>query len=432
MKRQLLLVSLLTGLSQLAAFFKLWFTARVFGLDSSLDGYNLALVLPTLIAGVMSGVLQTGFFPVRSQWAAQHNHDPNSIASFERTVLFGYATFGLAVTAILAATAQYWTPLFSNNASPSARAAMQQAAIFTVWLIALNLVGDCTGFMLAMRDRFGIAAAAPIANGLFGGILLGIWPEGGLSNLVVGTVLGLAIQVGICLIGLRSTGFKFFGEWPEYCQLKNSLHKMYKLGAWILPGVIFSNIVVSLPPIWIASFGDGAVSAYGYAYRLHSSTLQLLVIAGSTVILARFSQLVAANNSVAVNNVLKKASILSLLLGAATILLIWNLGGSLLQLVFDGQFDEAAAQRVSQHWLWMTFGLGFAIVGNVFAKLWQAQGRPQLISAFSALSLLTLTTSYYLLRNSLDEFALGASLSLSAAAVVLFGLCFLKPTASRQ
>jgi peptidoglycan biosynthesis protein MviN/MurJ (putative lipid II flippase) len=432
MKRQLLLVFLLTGLSQLAAFFKLWFTAKVFGLDSSLDGYNLALVFPTLISGILSGVLQTGFFPVRAQWATQHNHDPDSIASFERTVLVGYGALGLAVTSLLAATIQYWTPLFGNNASPSAQAAMQQAASITVWLISLNLVGDCTGFMLAMRNRFGIAAAAPIANGLFGGMLLGLWPEGGLSNLLIGTLFGLAIQVSICLIGLKGGGFRFFGKWPEYVQIKKSWHDMYTLGAWIIPGVVFSNIVVSLPPVWIASFGDGAVSAYGYAYRLHSATLQLLVIAGSTVILARFSQLVAAGDSTAVNDILKKASVASVILGGLALLLIWNLGVPLLEFVFDGRFDAVAAERVSQHWLWMTFGLGFSILGSVFAKLWQAQGRPKLISAFSALSLLTLTASYYLLRNSINEFSLGASLSLSATAVVLFGLCFLKPPVPRQ
>lgn len=46
MRKQLAIISLLTAASQLAAFLKLWFTARIFGIGPELDGYNLALVLP--------------------------------------------------------------------------------------------------------------------------------------------------------------------------------------------------------------------------------------------------------------------------------------------------------------------------------------------------------------------------------------------------
>lgn len=432
MKRQLFLVSLLTGLSQLAAFFKLWFTAKTFGLDSSLDGYNLALVFPTLIAGVLSGILQTSFFPVRAKWAIKHNHDPISIAVFERTILLGYSALGLAITFVLAATSHLWIPFLSNSASPQVQIATQQAAIFTIWLVFLNFIGDCTGFILAMRDRFSIAAAAPIANGLFGALLLFLWPQGGLLNLLIGTIAGLAIQVGICLTGLKMTGFQLLGKRCKYSETKDSLLEMYKLGAWVIPGVICSNIIASFPPLWIASFGDGAVSAYGYAYRLYSSSVQLLVIAGSTVILARFSELVANGNSVVLTEILKKAATISVLIGCSAPLFIWKFGLPLLDFIFDGRFDASAADRVSQHWLWMTFGLGFAILGNVFAKLWQARGQARLISAFSALSLSTLVIGYHLLRSEINEFALSASISLSAASVVLVGLLFLAPSQDSQ
>lgn len=429
MRRTLILVTALTALSQLSAFFKLWFTARVFGVGGDLDGYNLALVLPTLISGVLAGVLQTGFFPVRARWATQASQDRKAafvgaVDELERSVLFGITALGLLISALLAISTKVWGPLIYSSAVPSVQSAFLTAANFTAWLTALNLIGDCAGYLLAMRNRFAIAAGAPIANGILGGFLLSVWPEGGLLNLVLGTVLGLALQICICLAGLKAIGFKYWGKWPKWEHLRAGWREMSALGFWILPGVVFSNIVASLPTVWVASYGEGAVSAFGYAYRLHSAALQLLVMASSTLILARFSELVARNEIAAIRSALKKATIISVVLGGTGILLISAIGTPALAWIFEGRFDSSAALRVSQHWWWMTTGLAFAILGNVFAKLWQAQGRPRLISAISAISLLTLTLSFGLFRPLLHEYALAASLSASAAAVVLLGFYF--------
>jgi len=423
MKTQLAIISLLTGASQLAAFFKLWFTARIFGVGSELDGYNLALVLPTLISGVMAGILQTGLFPVRARLHARGSAE--TVAAFERSVLWGSLAVGAMVAAILALATPLLVPMLAESAPASVQASLRFAFPFSAALVALNMLGDCAGYLLAMRNRFVIAAGAPIVNGILGGLLLAAWPQGGLLNLVIGTVLGLAAQAGICLLGLRSTGFRLVGPLSEWTQMRERGREMLALGGWILPGVVFSNLVVSLPPLWVASFGEGAVSAFGYAYRLHTSALHLLVMASSTVILARFAELVARDEVVAVQAILRKAAAASIVLGGLGVVMVWAFGGPILEWLFDGRFDAEAASRVTTHWWWMTLGLAFSILGNVFAKLWQAQGRPRLISAVSGISLMTLTASHLLLRDVLQEYSLAAALSASGAAVVVLGLPYL-------
>ena len=67
MCNQLIAVGVVTGIAQLAAFVKVWVTARLFGVGAQLDGYNLALVAPTLISGVLSGMLQT--VDMHATWA---------------------------------------------------------------------------------------------------------------------------------------------------------------------------------------------------------------------------------------------------------------------------------------------------------------------------------------------------------------------------
>lgn len=423
MKKQLAIISLLTIAAQLAAFVKLWFTARILGVGPEMDGYNLSIVLPTMVAGVAAGVLQTGLFPVRAKLNVAGS--ASDLLAFERSVLLGMAVLGGIISLLLVITSSMMVDVLAASSPTSVRSSLAFAYPFAAALVMLNFVGDSCGYLLAMRDRFAIAAAAPVANGVLGAFLLAAWPEGGLFNLVAGTVLGLTLQVCICLWGLKSTGFTFIGNLPIWKNTKESWQEMLSLGGWILPGVVVSNLVVSLPPLWAAQYGEGAVSAFGYAYRLHSAALQLLVIACSTLILARFSDLVARNDTEALRRILNRAGILSLIIGGAGVLMVWGLGAISLEWIFGGRFDHSAAVRVSSHWLLLTISLPFAMIGNIFAKLWQAQKRPKLISIMAFLSLSGLILSYFSLRYPLQEFSLPIAMSISAFLVAVVGLRYL-------
>lgn len=428
MKRQLLLVSLLTGLSQLAAFFKLWFTARVFGVSSELDGYNLALIAPTLISGVLAGLLQTGLFPVRSKIHQENN--PSKVESFERTVWWSYAALGAFLAVALFALSGWLGRVVVPEQQTATLTAFMTVMPIAACLVAIGMVTDCTGYMLAMRGSFLTAAGAPIANGILGGLVLAFWPDKGLGSLVWGTVGGATLQLFISLYGLKLTSFRLCGpiSWRNYRGIK----EIGTLGVWVLPGVVFSNLAVSLPPIWAAEFGEGAVSAFGYASRLHSSAVQLLVMSSSTLILARFSELVASGNFLEVNRLLRKATLTSMALGAFAVLCVAGAGESVLKFLFSGKFDASAAEQVTSLWTLLSFGLGFSLLGNIFAKLWQAQSRPILLSVMAGASFIVLITSFSLLKNVTDERSIAAALALSNLSVVLLGFKFLKtPTASR-
>lgn len=422
MKRQLLLVSLLTGLSQLAALFKLWFTAHVFGVSGELDGYNLALVAPTLISGVLGGLLQTGLFPVRSK--IHQENIPSKVESFDRTVWWLYATLGVLFALSLFAVSGWLGEIVVPERQISTLNAFMTVMPFAAFLVAIGMVTDCTGYILAMRGSFLIAAGAPIANGILGGLILAIWPDQGLNALIWGTVGGAALQLFICVYGLKLTSMRLLG--PVFWHHHHALKKMGGLGIWVLPGVVFSNLATSLPPVWAAEFGEGAVSAFGYASRLHSSAVQLLVMASSTLILARFSELIASDDSIQVEKLLRKAAVVSMVLGALAVLCIATAGKYALGLLFSGKFDSDAAGQVTSLWILLSFGLGFSLLGNVFAKLWQAQSRPKLLSIMAGASFATLCISFLMLRDAFDEQSIAVALTLSNLSVVILGLRYIK------
>lgn len=387
-----------------------------------MDGYNLSIVLPTMISGVAAGVLQTGLFPVRAKLSIVGS--ASNVLAFERSVLLGMAVLGGALSLLLVITSPIIIDHLTASAPASVRSSLTFAYPFTAALVMLNFVGDTCGYLLAMRNRFAIAAAAPVANGVLGAFLLAAWPDGGLVNLVVSTLLGLTLQVCICLWGLKLVGFTFIGDLPAWNDMKVFFNEMLLLGRWILPGVVVSNIAVSLPSVWVAKYGEGAVSAFSYAYRLHSSALQFLVLACSTAILAHFSDLVAQKEFRRLRNILFKAGIFSFVVGGGGILAVWLLGAACLEYIFSGRFDSFAAARVADHWLLLTVGLPFTMMSNVFAKLWQAQKRPMLISVMASIGLIALIAVFFAADIYLGEFSLSFAISMSGLSIFTVGLFY--------
>jgi len=185
--------------------------------------------------------------------------------------------------------------------------------------------------------------------------------------------------------------------------------------------VVFTNLTATLPTVLIAPHGEGAVSAFGYAWRLHQYAIQLLIMAASPVLLARFSQLVAAGDQREVRRLLHKATWLSCGLGVLAVGGVALLGKPLLESVFSGRFDATAAALVADHWLWLTLALGPAILGNVFAKVWQARGRSGLMSLLAGVGLAVLLLSHAILAKWMGVYAVAAALGLSSIAVLSVG-----------
>jgi len=422
MKRQLLLVSLLTGLSQLAAFFKLWLTARIFGVGGDIDGYYLALIGPALVSGVIGGVIQTGLFPIRAQLAARHNQ--TQVDQFERAVFWGCNWIGLIFSLVIFLSSGLLTDIFARSAPPQT----QQAFLLTITicssLVWLNIASDCLSYLLAFRNKFAYAAGATILNGAAGSLIIALLQNHGVFALAASTIIGASIQLLIIAAGLVSLGFPLAVK-VKLTEACHSLLTVLKAGGWIVPGVVFSNLIVFLPPIWASSFGEGAVSAFNYAYRLHSSIVQLLVMASSTILLARLSELHAAGDVKAIKKLILQSAYISTVLGLLIVLATWGLGAPTLELVFGGKFDMAAAQRVADTWVYLSLGLGFVLFGNVVSKLWQAQGRPKLMTVMAATSLGLVMCLQWALNTSLGESSIPIALSMMAAVNVLVGLRFL-------
>lgn len=400
-------------------FLKLWITARMFGVGPELDGYFLALIVPTLISGVLAGLLQTSLFPVRAKLATEQGMPV--VARFERGVLLILLLIGISVAGISIIAAPQLIEWSGDRLTPSVYEAALFVLPFAALLIPLNAVGDGLGYLLAMRDRYPIAAAAPIANALFGSALLALWPQGGIINLALGTVIGLALQVTICLVGLAKSKFHIFGSLPAREEFNQEWREMARLSTWILPGVIFANLTATLPIALIAAYGEGSVSAFSYAWRFHQFAIQFLIMAASPMLIARFAQLVASRNEVQIQDLLKKAIWFSAGIGVLSITAVALIGEPLLRLLFGGRFDETAAHNVWEYWMLLTIALGPALLGNIYSKVWQARARPGFMTVLAGFGFGVFYLSAMTLSDGFGSNSVPIAIGLSGLAVMIFG-----------
>lgn len=412
MTRQVVAVSLLTLIAQLAAMGKIWLVARYFGVGADLDGYYLALVLPSLLTGVLGGAIQSGLFPVYAHLRARKG--AAAVERLERALLIGIAGFTLGLTVLLIVVSSPVATLLARGAPTAVVNATAFALPFAAVTIALSGTEQLVASYLALRRRYTLAAAAPIANAFVGGTLLVVWPEGGLLNLILGTVLGAAAQLAIVLRSAQKSGFRLRGDLPVKNEIRAEVVEMAKLGGWVLPGLVVTNATITIPPLLMAGFGEGAVSAFSYAFRLHLSVVQFLAMAASPLILARFSELVANGEYESSRRLLRRGFALSLMLGAGYFAAVVFVGEPLLVAVFGyGLFDSQAAARVANHWQWMSAGLFPAIWGVVLTKYLMAVRAPLSVTFGWCMGMVGLLAGAHLSRSVFAEYSTSVGVAAS-------------------
>lgn len=330
------------------------------------------------------------------------------------------SVLAIAIAALLLIWRLPIADLIAREASDKVQAATRFVLYFVPVSVILNILGDMLSYQLAMRGAFLAVTAAPIANAAVSGILLLSFPEWGLSNLAFGTVIGLLIQVLIVASAAKASGVSVFGALPTRIEFSAPARQMLALIAWMIPALFFANLTNALPSLLAMPFGDGAVSAFGYAFRLHQSAVQLLVMAAGPYILARFSDLVATQQWAKLGQLQRQAFWGALAVGVLALLAVWVLGLAVLSLLFGRtRFDSDALARVQDHWALLTLGLTPALYGNILVKRIQAEGRARTLALLSLLGTLGLIAAAVLLGPDLGEKSVSLGLAISATVVCI-------------
>jgi putative peptidoglycan lipid II flippase len=324
-------------------------------------------VIPTFITGVSTGILQTALVPAYVS-ARARGDDATALAS---GTLIWTAVALAAAAALLTALRGLALPLLSQHASPQTRAALSSAFALLVWTAPLNAVADAGALLLNAEGRFAAAASAPLLNVLVGVIVLVAWHGSVIDALVWSLLAGLVAQTLMVFFAARGVGIPLR---PQFTLPAPARRALGTVALPVLLSVVLGNLIPAFVQLVSARAGTGAISAMGYALRLHNSLVQAVVLSISMVLLPHFARFVAEGRNTELRATLERVFAAALLFALAALVLVTAGGGRLVKVLLErGHFTAADTQLVARVWLALTAGLLGATWGIFLARLFQAQ-----------------------------------------------------------
>jgi murein biosynthesis integral membrane protein MurJ len=367
---------------QLISFVKLLLIAHYFGVGAELDGYYLSLVIPALLLGLVGGALQTGFMPVYGRLIT--NGDDHKAKLFRSHMLWLIVIVVLLVCFLLFIFSEQLISLLV----PNENVAVENFALYSfrilVFTLALNAIADYFALIFNSHHRFHIAAAAPLANVVVSTGVLYICSSWGLDALIWGLIAGLFTQILIVSAVLlkqdMSFSFKISLSSPE-------LSKAWKLMLPVIVGVALANANLSIDQAMAAMGGEGSISTLGYANRFHNVIAQTAIMSISVVLLPVLIKLVSENKIDESLKILGNLFRWAFLISVVIVVAIWFIGEQALNLlIVRGAFNENDAFEVFKVWLIYSVGLFPMACGIFYAKMFQAQQLPWVITRLAIIS----------------------------------------------
>lgn len=382
MLRSAQLVTALSLATQLVGFLRTTLIAYALGISTQVDAYYLGLIAPSLLASVLSGVLQTGFVGRYAGFIATGDLDQSNAYRTRMILLV------ILISALLSTICALFPDAILGILLPSSQMAAQEAASgalrLTAWTIFPLIVADFFGLILNSHGKFLAAALAPLLNAAISVASLWVWNDPDLSALVATLLIGTFGQLAFVIIAFLRLHTRIS---LDAAAARGEVRSTLTGSLPILPAVFLANATFAVVQLRVAEIGEGAVAVLGYASRFHLAALQVVMIGLSTVLLPHVSALLARGETGKINRLYRRLVRTTVLVTLAISVGIILFGESVvLVLLGYGAFGPENAQSVGMVWAILGLGLLPASIGTFIAKLAQAQARSGMILVSSIIS----------------------------------------------
>lgn len=421
MLRSSQMVTLLGVAVQLIGFLRTVMIAAALGVSLQVDGYNLGLVAPTFLATVIGGWLQVGFV---GRYAGLVTNGEDELAAAYRSkmlllVCLCAAFFSLVCFLLPDRIMGLFIP-----ASQEAMAGLAADALTVAgWMLLPIIVADFIGLILNSHGYFFSAAFAPLLNALISVLGLWLWPQIDLQALIWTLLLGAMAQLAFIVWALFRLRLRYaFASRLADSEVAGTL----MLALPILPAIMLANSALAIIQFRANELGEGAVSVFGYASRLHFALSQILVMGLGTVLLPHFASLWARNDKEAIIRLIRRLVRVGFLVIAVLTAGVVLMGEDAVALLFGrGQFGAREAAAVSDVWIVLSLGLFPFALGTFIAKLFQAMRHAGaiLLSGIISFAVVLLVTHLGAAAGSIE--IVGGAIAASAFVVTGFWLFWL-------
>ncbi|MDR5759813.1 lipid II flippase MurJ [Caballeronia sp. LZ035] len=373
-----LIVSLFVFLGKGAGAFKEMAIAQQYGVGSVVDAYQLALVLVTWLPLTLTNELSILLVPLFVRMR-ENKEELGEFVSEMETACLG---LGIVLTGLLLLAWPFLAHVVAGNLSEQTRQMCFQL------LLGLAVVGILSLTICISSAR--LQASGKHLNTLLESVpalvllccVLVLPTQGSLVPLMLGTSLGYVVQTALLHFSARSADsvrlrLRFSFRSPHWRSVFHST-------SMLVFGGVFATLIPPLDQYFLAHVGDGAISTFGYAYRVLALLLGMGALAISRAILPILAEMLTAKDHVRARDTTFKWSLVMAAIGAIGAVIFWFLAPWIITLLFQrGAFTAEDSVAVTQLFRVGLVQLPFAFGALVILQLLVSEARYRMLAAIA-------------------------------------------------
>lgn len=371
-------------LVKIAATFKEFAVAGVYGRTDAMDAFLAAALIPGLLINLISESMNQALVPTLVRVREQQGHE-----AAQRLLSSSMAWMCLllvAGSAAMALSARSFFPLIGSHFSaPKLDLSVHVFYALLPLVLITGIATNCTA-VLNTFDRFAVPALAPIANPLMvmaGALLLG--RRFGIWALVYATLAGALVHAVLVSWMMDAHGYRLRLRWHKMDAASREVAHQY--GPVLLSSVVASGGLL-VDQSMAAALPAGSVSALVYAGRFVTVALTLLGGAVSTAVVPYFSRMIAREDWAGCRRTLRTWVRLTAIVSAPIALAL--IGGAhwLIRVTFQhGAFGASDTAVVTPVLAMYAIQIPFFVSSRVYYRFLVAMRRTDLIFYCGTLNL---------------------------------------------
>jgi putative peptidoglycan lipid II flippase len=400
-----------------------------FGATADLDSFLAAFRIPDFIFQlVAAGALSSALIPiVAGLLATDEEARAWRVASTVATLMLAVL---LVLAVIVAIAAPVLVPVITGHFTP---AQIERTIELTrVMLLSPILLagGALATSLLNARGRFAASAIAPIVYNV--AIILAavfLAPRFGIVGLAVGVVIGAAGHLGIQLLPLRQTGFRYS---LQVDVSDRDARQALLLMAPRAIGLAASQLTFLVATSVSTGLGVGAVTAFTFAFSIFQLPIGVIGVPLGVVTLPALSRELALGQVERYLALIRQAIRLILFVMIPLTGLSIVARGEVVKLLFGyGRMDETSIERTATTLLWLLLALTSESMIAILARAFYA-GRDTRTPVLAAIVAVALNVSLsILLAGPFGLAGIGLAITVGSwaeATVLVLILWRLRPT----
>src|SRR5215469_4837047 len=380
--------------------------ARYFGTSTEMDAFTLAVLLPNLLATLLTGGFAISLVPAL---ATAEMKGKSERANTFRAGLLLFTAIASVAAVLLAVLSRPTMALVAPGFEPAKQTVAAGLLRWCAALLPLNAVYAYCSAELMSRRKYVAVAAAPIISAVISVAALLAFASSGVKVLAVGLVAGTLFQAAaVAAPALVANRLHGAVRWwtPEVKRLMQEQAPLLVISSFGVVNVSVDQFMAGLLP-------SGSAAALGFANSLSGVVIQTVVMAASWVLLPELSKLAVEADYERLRLKMQQSISGIAMVAIPAAIAIFVLGGTAVQVLFQhGRFDSNSTQQVSRIWMGYTCGLVPLAVGMVPVRLLNAMRQNQFLVQLGVIAATINAGLDYLLMRWLGPVGISLSTSL--------------------